>query len=84
MKKILLISFLFLNSLFSVVYWNTGTEITYEEWDLRMKYCDRAFFSSNERLGDSNWETGDLPLTPTLYEDEGQTYILGVGELLIK
>jgi hypothetical protein len=85
MKKILLISFLFLSSLFSLDdYWNPGVVITYEEWDLRMKYCDRAFFSTNERLADSNWETGDLPLTPTLYEDEGQTYTLGVGELLIK
>jgi hypothetical protein len=84
MKKILLISFLFLSSLFSLDdYWNPGVVITYEEWDLRMKYCDRAYFSTNERLADSNWQTGDLPLTPTLYEDKGQTYTLGVGELLI-
>ena len=84
MKKILLISFLFLSSLFSLDdYWNPGVVITYEEWDLRMKYCDRARFSTNERLADSNWQTGDLPLTPTLYEDNGQTYTLGVGELLI-
>ena len=55
MKKILLISFVFLSSLFSLDdYWNPGVVITYEEWDLRMKYCDRAFFSTNERLADSN------------------------------
>ena len=83
MKKFLLISFLFLNSLFADWY-PTGVSIGADEWALRMKYCDHANFQWNETVGDENWRTGDAPLIPKLLQEEGQFYILGIGELAIE
>ena len=83
MKKFLLISFLFLNSLFCNEY-PLGVSIGADEWDLRMKYCDHANFQWNETVGNENWRTGDAPLIPKLLQEEGQFYVLGIGELAIE
>lgn len=83
MKRFLLISFLFLNSLFADWY-PLGVSIGGDEWALRMKYCDHANFQWNETVGDENWRTGDAPLIPKLLQEEGQFYVLGIGELAIE
>lgn len=83
MKRFLLIFLLSFNFIFANWY-PLGVSIGGDEWALRMKYCDHANFQWNETVGDENWRTGDAPLIPKLLQEEGQFYVLGIGELAIE
>ena len=91
MKKILLISFLFLNFLYSNYYKEQGTPISWNEFHLKMQYCFSAnlyrnkFYSSgtyNEEWGD--YDFNGLPLEPLELTPKSGHFALGLGEMVIQ